>query len=46
MAAGGEEQKDTCKVIEEDVLVASLNGVREDILGSGITKDEKLCIPF
>ena len=45
-APGGEESQDLSEIVDEDVLVASFDGVREDILGSGITKDEKLCIPF
>ena len=43
---GGKESQDLVEVVEEDFLVASFDGVREDILGSGIAKDEKLCIPF
>ena len=46
MAAGGEEQKDTCKVIEEDVLVACLDGEVEHVLTAGVAEAEKLLIPF
>ena len=39
-ASGGEGAEDFVDVVQEDGLVAGLDGVREDTFGSGVTEDE------
>ena len=45
-AAGGEEAQDFGEVVEEDVFVAGLDGIGENVFRSGVAEDEELCVPF
>ena len=45
-AAGGEEAQDFGEVVEEDVFIAGLDGLGENVFGFGVAEDEELCVPF
>ena len=32
--------------MEEDFFIAGLDGIRENVLGSGVAEDKELCLPF